>query len=659
MATCSTDDSTQPPLTQATAIPVDVKPAKSTDADEEYTELDDSQPQGKPPLRVVRSTRRREKHLANKEAVNLRLMDKSNMSFDWRAPLQLLKEHTQIGRAEIDPGEERILVHQDLLPAFAGDIGETIWDIKVRSGCEVQVLGKEDHIGVYRPVFVRGSPTSIELAKEAMLHLFQKVSLDIGGIDSDKILFGVTAQNYRTPAPSLVRKVWTKDQIPQRQSHVLNITRPRVWTTLNFADYVAVITRSTVSRQMQRYLYKDEDPHAISVAEKLKRFLLNPRHDHLISVRALNDTLRFLYKHNMVSTLRKIFVRVEHLKLQLLPETFNIMLRGAAAQKDLHSYTRLLQLMIRKGVRPNAGSWVALLMALPSRAVQVRIEESMRKKGLLDHPAAVKDVVAQIISAELRGHLSSGQNLESFFARMDKGYGPAWPSVSSLNRILDVVMVERGSFSQALRSIKLFQEEWGIPPNSVSLNILLSHCNRQYQLHKAVRLMEHMHAQFLIEPDERTYHVLFMLAWKCQQYNVCRVAWRHACVAGAVSYRMQVSVLRSLLRNTPTESKTKGQMWIASAGKVIVGIAADRRVVGKLVGWSEGGEAREENLRLAKEMLSQDLGAVRNYRPARHLVHDLPAALQLDLNWTRKRLWTSTSTIWKIENAMDISILPR
>ncbi len=224
--------------------------------------------------------------------------------------------------------------------------------------------------------------------------------------------------------------------------------------------------------------------------------------------------------------------------------------------------------------------------------------------------------------------------------------------------MLDVAMVEGGSLSQDLRFKELFQG-CGIRPNSVSLNTLLSHCYRYGQMDKAVRLMEHMRTDFPVKPDQVTYSLLFMLAWKCQQYNVCRTVWRHACVAGAVSYTMQETVLRSLLRNTPTEPKTKGQKWITSAGKVIVGIASDPGVVAKLVGWSQGGGDREENLKLAKEVLAQDLGAVLNYRPARPLVHQVTAALQLDLDWTRKRLRTTTSTMWKIENAMDVSILRR
>lgn len=611
---------------------------------------------GKPPVRIVRAAKRRQRHLADKASVNLQLKDKSILSFDWRVPLDLLEQHTQSDQSYINGEGERILVHRDVIPLFAGNLRETLWEIKVRSGCQVHVLGEAEAIGVYRPVLLHGSQSSIEMAKEVMSELFRQVLPDVRGFNGNMLLFGAAAEDIKESKPFLVRSVWATEQ-KLRQRRVDKIRRPEVWTTLSFADYVADLVHSTVSRSMQRHLYKNEKPHVMMVREKLEDLFKDPRYDDIISVQAFNDTLTFLYKHSMISTMRTLFVRMESLRLRMLPETFNIMLRSAAVRKDLHHYTSLLRLMIQKGYEPNEGSWLALVMAVPSRAVQLRVESSMREKGLLRSPAAIEWLTTLILSGELIGHLSSGQDVPSFIRRINGIYGPEWMSPSSLNRVLDV-LGERGSFSQASDTIKLFLER-DVRPNTVSLNTLLSHCQRQSDLTQAIRLMQDFTLDCKVEADGITYHNLFMLAWNSQQYNVCRVVWRHACIEAAVSYKMQELMLRSLMRNTPSEPKTRGKAWIVSAAKVIAGVALEPGTIAKLIGWSQTGQQREKNLALAKEVLAQDLAAVLKHRPGQSLTQQLTEALALDRDWTDKKLWKETSTAWKVENAVNIPLIPR
>ncbi|KAI9881456.1 MAG: hypothetical protein M1830_000018 [Pleopsidium flavum] len=616
-----------------------------------------SDPEDVPLARIVRAARSRRKHLADKESIRLQLEDKSMLSFDWRKPLEILEKHTHVGKVDDDLVGERFLVREEIIQAFAGDIGETIWDIKYRSGCEVHVLGKETRIGKYRSVLLQGSPSSIEMAKETMLSLFRRRLPDGTTFDSDRFLFGAAAGEVEEAGQSPVRKVWLKNARSLHQIRADKIPRPIIWTTLSFAKHVEDLTDSTVSRLMHRHLYKGKDSHVVMVAQLLRNLFHNPLNDNIISVRAFNAALKFLYKHNMISTARTLFGRMESLRRRMTSETFNIMLRGVAARKDLHNFTFLLRLMVRRGIKPNPGTWVALVMAVPSRAVQMRIEASMRRKGLLDNPDTVKDVMALGISDELTGHLSSGQGVQSFIERIDEAYSPAWISQSSLNQILDKIG-ERGSFSTALETLELVHDR-GIQPDTKTLNTLISHCHRQGNLNEAVRLVQHFQLRFLVRPDEITYHILFVLAWKCQQYNVCRTVWRHGCLKAAVSHKMQEQVLRSLIRNTPTQPKTKGEMWMTSAGKVIAGIAPDEGIMERLIGWSEQGAQRCENLALAKEMLAQDLAALRSYRSAQPLVYQLRDALALDRSWAHNHVRKNTSTIWKVENAINIRLVRR
>lgn len=649
--TSATDDAVA--LSQTLAI------SNTVSVDQEATAIEGSttsKVQGRPLVRVVRAAKRRQQHLADKASVNLQLKEKTILSFDWRVPLKLLEQHTQSHQIRDEEEGERILVHRDVISVFGGNVRETLWDLKVRSGCEVYVLGKEEAIGSYRRVLLRGSPSSIELAKDVICEMFRQVSANVREPDGSMLLCGDAAKEYQDSEPLLVHKFWAKKP-KLRQVRVDEIPRPEVWSTLSFADYVADLTQSTISRSMQRHLYKNAKPHVVMVSQELVELFKTPRYDDFISVQAFNDTLIFLYKHSLISTMRTLFVRMESLRLRMLPETFNIMLRGAAVQKDLHHYTSLLRSMIQRGYKPTPESWVALVMAVPSRAVQLRIESSMREKGLLRSPTALKGITMLMLPGELNGPFNNGQDMPSFIARMDEIYGPYWMSPSSLNRVLDV-LGERGSFSQASDAIKLFLER-SIRPNTTSLNTLLSHCHRQGDLSEAIRLMHYTTLDLGVLADDITYHNLFMLAWKSQQYNVCRIVWRHACMEATVSYRMQELMLRSLMRNTPSQLNTIGEMWIVSAAKVIAGVAAIPGTVAKLIGWSETGQQREKHLALAKEVLAQDLATVLKHRPTHSLVPQLTEALTLDRHWTSKQLWKETSTTWKLENAINVPLIPR
>lgn len=615
-----------------------------------------SKPKAATLLRIVRAAKRRQNHLADKESVKLQLNDKGKHSFDWRVPLKVLERHTQVNEVHHGQGDERFLIHEQFLQAFAGDIGETIWDIKAGSGCEVYIQPRDKRSNKYRPGFLRGSPSSIDLAKEAMSSLIHRLLPDATALDGDKALFGIAAEEYKEAESSLARKVWT-DRNVLRQIRVDKIPSPKVWTRLSLANYVEALAKSKVSRLMHRHLYSTADSHALMVSQRLRMIFMNPQHDGIISIRAFNAALTFLYKNNMVATARNLFIRMEQLKLRMIPETFNIMLRGAAANKDLQNFTFLLKLMIRRDVKPNPGTWVALVMTIASRAVQMRIESVMREKGLLDNPATVKELTAQIIAGQFSDHLASGQDVQSFFEQIDRNYSPLWVSVSALNQMLEI-MGERGSFSEALNILELVRDR-DIFPNTVSLNTLISHCRRQGDLAEAVQLLQHFHSHFRVWPDEVTYHILFMLSWESRRYNACRTIWRHGCMESAVSYRMQELVLRSLLRNTPSVPKTKNERWTTSAGKVVVGIARTSGAMSRELRWSEKGVQRMENVRIAKDILGQDLTSLRSYRPAEALVHQLEKALILDQSWYQENLWMDTSTIWKMENAIDTPVLPR
>ncbi|KAI9779906.1 MAG: hypothetical protein M1835_004610 [Candelina submexicana] len=521
-----------------------------------------------------RSTERRAKHAADKAFLRMQLLDKSPMSTDWRIPLDILQQAAeQLGLQESE-GTETIMVPEGSLARLNGGSGGALWEIKLRNGCQVQILDRETRITDQRPVVLRGSPQTRDIAKEI-------ISSAISGFnDPNPTVFrqpGITFvrstssdRNVLSREPP-VRAVWTARSDVTRRKRPHQVKPPRTWTATTLANYIEDLVDSNVSRSMHDRLDQKGETHVDEIADIIRGLFNDPSKGEIIFVRALNSALTFLYKFELIHLVRALFLRAEELKIKMVPETFNIMLRGAAAAKDLHNFTFILKIMIKRSVRPNAATWVAFLMAIESKPVKLQILDTMRSMEMLQDRSTIKDAVAQITSGEMVGYLKSGQDLHAFMGDMDNRYGPDWLSVEAANRILHDIGGQ-GAISEASELFKIMADR-SLRPDTTSFNTLLGHCLYQRKVPAAMHLLTSMELDWTLIPDSSTFDLIFKLGWNLRHYNICRVAWHYACMSGKVSYRMHKLVLQSLLRDPSTKIQTIGEAWRASAGQFIVGSA--------------------------------------------------------------------------------------
>ena len=472
------------------------------------------------------------------------------------------------------------------------------------------------------------------------------------------------ADNLSTTEPQPFRYCLAGEAPRYRQVRAQDIPRPMLWSSLAFTAYVEDLAQSEVSRLMQRHVYLDGPTHTDAVNTAIMLLFEDESLRPYATTKAFHIALSFYYKINNISSVRKLFNLMNKTDVSISAETFNIMLCGAAAKKDLHNFTYLLRVMTRMGLSPNGDTWIAFLMVLKDKRAKLLTTRYMKEAAMLENAAMLQPVVGQIIDIELASHLAGGQNLESFVLLMDSRYGLDWLSVRTGNQICHI-LGENGSVSQAVEVLGVMADR-GCRPNNVTLHIFLEHCRRLRQVQRALEILQVFERQFNVTPRQDEFESLFMLVWRTGRINCCRAVWRAACLEAAVSYRMQQLVLRSLLRNTPEHPKTTTQRFIKAAGKVIAGIdidlntnsvesSPDWKIMQLLSHFSTPGDNRNRSLKLAKHVLARDLDATRHYHLVGSFADLFAEALARDKSWNDNGI-QDKPILWKVQHAVDVRV---
>ncbi|MCJ1438113.1 hypothetical protein MMC27_007500 [Xylographa pallens] len=513
------------------------------------------------------------------------------------------------------------------------------------------------------------------IRKEDIQELKTVVTQNSGSWSNDwRLAFLELKQHYKadstaTRKPLLITYKLPRNALVYRQVRAHDIPRPETWSSFTFTAHVKGLAQSKVSRLMHRHLYRNQTTHTDAVQTAIMQLFEDKSSRPYLSTEAFNIALSFCYKHSNISNARKLFNMMDDTHVTISAETFNIMLRGAAVRKDLHTFTYLLRVMTRRGVSPNGDTWIAFLMVIKDKHTKLFVTRYMREAGMLKDAAMLQPVVDKIVYIELSSHLAHDQDLDSFVLLMDSRYGPDWLSVKTANQMC-YILGENGLISQAVKVLG-FMVDRGCQPDNITLHIFLGYCRRLRQPQRAIEFLQLFKSQYNVSVTEVEYDSLFMLAYRSKLVNCCRVIWRVACLEAAVTYRMQELVLRSLLCNTPEHPRTTTQQFIKTAGKVVVGIdihfgtsseESDPRwqTMQLLSQFSATGEDRERSLSLAKRMISRDLHATRHYKLAGNFNDLLAEALTLDRGWhnEEKEEKQQKPVMWKIRHAVHVGIQP-
>ncbi|KAK0107064.1 hypothetical protein ONS95_003774 [Cadophora gregata] len=497
---------------------------------------------------------------------------------DWRAVLSTLVQHTPEHGKWLSNALEFSLSSEDARKLLHG-IDDYFLEIGDKYGCQIKLGAREDvKVGI-TSFSISGPASAISKCAAEFLSIAPNTAIapfkDNSSIEEapEALKDGERSKIYDSGVR--IRNVLADHNRlqyhPSAQVRPEDIKEPSIWTQQSFLDYVRSVTNSRMWSHINRYGFRSPNHHDTVKATILRDLFKDPNVRPAITRVACHEVMQFWITGNHIEDARILFVHMEILKLRMVPETFNILLAGAAKAEDIHAFHFILNLMLNRGITPNGRTWIRFMSAFSDVRIKLHILTAMQKKGLLNHPQTMIEATTQLAYPEIESSLDQNQTQQDFIAHMDSRYGNKWVNNSNANRIIHSLGAH-GLISRCWEFLH-FMDSRHVVPEIYAVHTILHHCKQATNLAGAVELLRSLPRSMKFEPGEETFRIMFELAWRMRSYNVARVVWRYACLYGATSFRMRQRVFHSMKNASDIEEpKTSRHRWEKFAGPVIVGI---------------------------------------------------------------------------------------
>ena len=478
----------------------------------------------------------------------------------------------------------------------------------------------------------------------------------------------------------LVRKVEYQDLIrtvfsnPKRHKIARlarEVPRPTEWSEATFSQYVTDVAGSQVSQIKIPRILKPQRRGWSNNADVVKIFediFYDAAMKKFVSVEACNTALQFYYKYGLISKARTLYDQMDTLKMRIATKTFNILLRGAASNKDLHNFTFLLHNMLKRGFFPDEETWLSLLIAVNSREVRAVLRQKMEEKTILENPHTRRAVAALMIPNEVDFHVGNGRDPNTFLDHMDARYGTAWLTTGAGNFFLS----EISKLRPVTDSLKLLErmKERGFIADEVTLNTLL---HKGMPSRSRMDIMEALHfcdSHFRLRPGSMGYQTLFLQAWNDQLLNFARVIWRSACIDGCVTFKMRQLVFRRLIGHEPKKSsrqfddidlqnRNMSNLFRLIAGDFVVGVGQPQTTelaeLGRAL-WVSKTTSKATSIKRARLRLNIDALIAGTCRLKVPLPALLQQALELDQKWLADRAYKTNNPQKLIQDGIQVEV---
>ncbi|KAL5324412.1 hypothetical protein ACEPPN_008957 [Leptodophora sp. 'Broadleaf-Isolate-01'] len=498
---------------------------------------------------------------------------------DWRTVLSTLVKHTP----EHGPWLSKALkfeIPEDAAPKLLTGIDDFYAGIGVKYGCKIQ-LGDRDEFTMKVTTLVISGP-AVAISKCAAEILSIAPNLKITPFKDSPASAKAGAElgdGTEVPGNNLhifdsgvqIRNVVSEAARRPRVLRPERIPKPTEWNQQSFLDYVRDLTTCKMTSHVNRFgLQAKDDPNTVT-AHYLRELFNTPDLRPSITREACHEAMRYWVQGNHIEDARILFVHMEILKVRMTPETFNILLAGAAKFEDIHNFHFILHLMLNRGITPNGRTWNHFITAFSDVKIKLHILTEMQKKGLLNHPQTMLEATAQLAQPEIEASIDQNQTQQDFIAHMDSRYGSDWVSVSSGNHILHVLGAH-GLISRCWEFLH-FMDSRHVVPDSYGVHTILHHCKQAANLSGAIEVLRSLPRSMNFQASEETYRIMFDLAWKLRCFNVAKVVWRYACLSGGTNFRTRQLVFQSMKDSNLVEPPNSIQTrFTRLVGPFIIGI---------------------------------------------------------------------------------------
>jgi rRNA processing protein Krr1/Pno1 len=617
---------------------VDIEPATPSDTttpQHEPLKLDAASLNFK---RVTAIRKSRDRWNANK-ALSRQLKDKNLLSADWRVALDLLETHSN-RFSTTEHYELHINVPREDVGRVIGRFGNTLRHLQEQSGCLIQVVRKQTD-DVCFTVQITGTPQAAHKAERLVMAV---VNRELWGSAGHMPIGPASTERGLDLGSSTTRQMCMSPTSNQADMDSLSRTTHRKGAR-RFLERVKQLTEFPVTHRRNRFFRGRAKANLERVAETISRMFSSLQSGPVITTQSVNEAMKFFVTHNLVAHARKLFADSELHYLKMDTTTFNIMLRRAAEARDLHNFTFMLGLMVKRNVRPDSRTWCTFLSVVDRKEVRDLILKKMEERNLLVDPVVVREVCRQVVSGMTADWLDSHKDPRDLLEYMGGRFTAAWYSVSAINRVLDE-LGKRGMMQEAW-DLLVAVDARGFTFNSISVNTILTHCLRYRKGDWTVQIFHAADDRWNISPDGVTYELLFKTFWTLRLYNTARVVWRYACMDGAVSFRMRQLMKRSLQCRDALPCGTVGGRWRATAGRIIAGVNIYR---------ASGISDPPNGKPTPTEIVERDLSTFGLWQPVRPLSTLLSEAFAVDRAWSINK---GSPIVWMLQNAIDVAVKPK
>ena len=433
-------------------------------------------------------------------------------------------------------------------------------------------------------------------------------------------------------------------------------TRPGTWSPDSLTGYI----KDLISFQPPRpILYevlpedaKRQNLASVSgTANEMERLLHDPYARQSITVDACNAALQYFYDREMMDRARRVFSRMEHLNLDPTTNTWNIILRACASHKDVHSFTFLLNQMLRRDCSPNPETWVVFVMLQSNEENKRHIVGEMKSLGVMDYPGIRGDVAAQMVQHEYVKHMrSSRRNRRPFLDKMQEEYGQDWLSTSAGNIIISEILKSKSpkivSVVHVLRFLYEMKQR-SFAANKTTMDMLLKSCEHVGRQDLVIEVLDIFEEHWALKPGRHAHWRLFQFAWRRKRLNLLRTVWISACLNGFVTFEMQDLIFHSLLADEEAKSSHQPKTFFSLAGWFVLSVDPRKPLPGSAE-MRIGPEVTRRPAEIGLLAVKSNLATAGEARLTNGLVVTLRQALEIDSHWARHGFWQA----WEKQEAL-------
>lgn len=385
----------------------------------------------------------------------------------------------------------------------------------------------------------------------------------------------------------------------------------------------------------------------------------DPENRDFLTVRVFNAAFKILARHSQDAAIRQLFNHMNLLQVRPDTYTFTFCAMPSIRSGDFHHFEMTLRMMIERQMQPNLFTWASFLPLLRCTEAKEEVIGHMKKFGLVHHQLPLQMAVEHIIGPRFQAFLSQRDAaFDSFLKSLDDEFGQKWPSGPATNRLLRIAC-EQGSHDMIWEIIHTMHRR-GLDLTTRSLDRILVLAIRQNDPAMAAKALSVFRDLWDVPFDGPTFILLFKLAWRCRLYNLGRVVWTYACLTGDVGYEMKCLIARSLDIAEISPFPTHGEVWRASAARVMAGIGQGNELISDLRGSRDASSGQLATSSTSRHtLIRHDLAASKVWQAKLPMNDAVQAALKADAEWVDGLGRSEVPLSLKREKAVDYPIIPR